>query len=370
MIRNIREIPGDPLAKFANELSKKLSRFLTKDQLDLLDDKEDIYTDGQDIDTVVRVHDELVSTKQFDFLTQYLPPMEPDHNKLTLWIRGRNQASNNMTDWSTFDNNVRLFGDPLLIDGTPFDYGIHTGGVKSLALKFNRPTSPTENEEGIRVDHDTRLMVDNITVGISYFMRIRLHSFAQVSGVNRRLFEKVDQTGWTTNPEDGVMLCVSNAGRLDVTIRRGNTTFEKVTGNGALALDTVHDIWITFDQTLADGHADKIKVYIDNVDKSLSNGSSNYAWRSSTGNTDRTLSIMDSGGTTAHGHTYGDLYDFRIYREKVVSSTEVGRLHTNKWSISNIALGAVLITNYWATYLSISAKSFTSASFTSASFEV
>jgi hypothetical protein len=53
-IRNIREISNDPLTKFTNSLAKKLSVFLNKQETDKLEGKEDIYSDGQDIDTVLR----------------------------------------------------------------------------------------------------------------------------------------------------------------------------------------------------------------------------------------------------------------------------------------------------------------------------
>ena len=360
-IRNIREIPGDPLAKFANELSKKLSRFITKDQLDLLDDREDNYIDGQDFDTVLRLHDELLSTKQFDFLTQYFPPMEPDLDKLTLWLRGRNSSSNEMTDWSGFSNGTAVNGDPLLIDGTPFDYGLHTGGVKSLALKFNRPTSTFDDD--IRVTDNTRIRIFGTSTGISYFIRFRIHSLAQHESRDRRIFEKVDDTGWTTNPTNGVMLVVTTEGSLYFTVRRSGNNTEKQTDAGTITTDTVYDVWITRDQA-----TQAIKIYVNNVDKTLTNGSQSFGWHAP--NTDMNLCIMGRGGTETSGHTYGDLYDFRIYREKIVSPTEVSRFHTNKWSISNIPFGQVLIANYWATYLSVSAKSFTGSSFTSASFEV
>jgi len=66
----------------------------------------------------------------------------------------------------------------------------------------------------------------------------------------------------------------------------------------------------------------------------------------------------------------GDLYDFRHYHEKVVSATEVGYMNTNKWTIVNIPFGQVLVADYWATYESLSALSYTSASYTSASYTV
>jgi hypothetical protein len=90
-------------------------------------------------------------------------------------------------------------------------------------------------------------------------------------------------------------------------------------------------------------------------------------WQSDTDNSD--LWIGQRGKGPEAGFLYGDLYDFRVYHEKVVSSTEVGYMYTNKWSISNIPFGQVMVANYWATYPDTpSVSSFTSTSFSSSSF--
>ena len=357
-IKNIREIPGDPLAKFTNEISKKLSRFLTKDQLDLLDDKEDIYTDGQDLDTVVKVHDELISTKKFEFTTIYYPPTEPDLNKQTLWIRGRNTGSNYMKDWSGFDNEIKLIrAEPLLIDGTPFDLGIHTAGVKSTALKFNRPNTSTENSEDIQVTDNTRLQVSGISTGISYFIRFRIHSLAQQGSLNRTLFEKVDDS----TPNNAAMLQVSTDGKLIFIVKRGGSTVAKETASSTVTTNTVYEVWLTYNVT---GPA--IKIYVNNVDKSLSDYLGSVDWQSDLTNHDL---FVFKRGFGSGGYVYGDLYDFEVFREKVVSTTEVGHHFTNKWTLANIPFGQVMITNYWATFIDLAGtSSFTTTSFTTSSF--
>jgi hypothetical protein len=50
------------------------------------------------------------------------------------------------------------------------------------------------------------------------------------------------------------------------------------------------------------------------------------------------------------GFVYGDFYDLKYYPEYVVSDLDVQRHFVNKWTISNIAFGQVMITNYWATF--------------------
>ncbi len=358
-IRNIREIPGDNLAKFANELSKKLSRFLTKDQLELLDDREDIYTDGQDFDVAVKLHDELISTKTFTAI-EYFPPNEPDSNKLKLWLTGTNMG-NDIPDRSGFDMASSLDGNPLLIDGAPFDLGIHTGGVKSLALRFNRPGTDSENQDFISIAHSNEIQLIGISTGVSYFMRVRIHSFAQQNGVDRCLFEKADDA----TPLNGAVAKITTDGRIQFQVVRAGNTFVKQTPTSTLTTNTVYDIWFVYNVS-----GDVIKIYVNNVDQTLTTPSA-IAWNGST--VDMGMRIMKRGpAQTDNGLLYGDLYDFRMYKEKVVSATEVGRMWVNKWSISDIPYGQVMISNYWSAYgvAPPAIASFTSTSFTGTSFDV
>ena len=342
-IRNIREISNAPLEKFTNTLAKRISQSITNSETAKLENKEDIYSAAQDVDSVIKYHS-LVSTNTFDLTTEYYSPSEPDLDKLTLWLQGRNMG-NELTDLSGFNNEITMRGDPLLIDGSPFDYGMHTGGVKSRALRFNRPTSEQQNSEGIRVDDDDRLQISGTTIGISYFIRVRLHSLAAEGGHDVVLFEEVSGTGWVGAPVNGVMLVVTPTGRLYFTRRRSSVTTEKMTDAGTIATDTVYDIWITNNQGTGE-----IKIYVNNVDKTLSNGSTGYAWRVSPGNVVMDFSIMHDGGTSAVGHAYADLYDFRVYREKVISAAEVGYHYTNKWTIADIPFGQVMISNYFLSF--------------------
>jgi hypothetical protein len=355
-IRNIREISNDPLTKFTNQLAKKLSKFLVGQELDKLENKEDIYSDGQDIDSVVKFHTYSSQTK-FDGITQYFPPFEPDGVYNTCWIKGRN-LGNTTPDLSTFGNVGTIIGDPLLIDGTPFDYGIHTYGIKSLATRFNRPLSDLENSEYMYIPDATNMQVSGIATGISYFIRFRLKSLAQQASYNRNLFEKIDDN----TPSNGVKVCVDSSGRLMVYIKRAGTEYNKQTATSTILVDTVYDVWITY---AVSGNV--VHVYVNNVDKSLTDPGS-PTWHTTL--TDHNMDIFRRGTGSDSGYVYGDFYDFELFREKVISAAEVGFHYTNKWTIADIAFGKVMVTNYWATYTEagVPSTSFTSTSFTSGSF--
>ncbi len=355
-IRNIREISNDPLTKFTNQLAKKLSVFLNKQQTDKLENKEDIYSDGQDIDVVLRFQS-LNSTKYFDFLTEFYPPFEPDYAKLQLWIRGVNMG-NTMRNWSETSptKDIILSGDPVLVDGTPFDDGTKTGGTKSIALRFNRSTSPFVNTERIRVEEITNNRILGLATGCSIFIRFRVFSIATQGGNDRTLFEKIDDT----TPNNAVKLVIKSNGKLQIDVRQGSADFSYTADTTTIATNTVYDVWVTYTVS-----GDVVKVYVNNVDQTLTPVSA-ASWH--TPLTDHDFYIMHKGGTTSGGYVDGDLYDFRFYHEKVVSAAEVGYHYTNKWTISDIPFGQVIIANYWATYDEASIVSYTSASFTSTSY--
>ena len=352
-IRNIREISNDPLTKFTNQLAKKLSHFLVGQELDKLENKEDIYSDGQDIDSVIKLHT-YSSQKFFDGITEYYPTFEPDGDKLRLWIRGTN-LGNYLKDWTEFDRNINLHGDPLLVDGTPFDLGINTYGIKSLALRFNRPTSDLENEEYINPDSDVEVL--GLTTGISFFCRFRIFDLAGQGGYHRTLYQKKDDTS------NALRISISDTGRVVFCVKRAGTEYRSQTATSTITTNTVYDLWCTYANS-----GNTLHIYVNNVDKSLTDpGTLPF----STLTDEAYIMRFDSDG----GYTYGDLYDFRVYREMVVSAAQVGYMYTNKWTIANIAFGKCMITNYWATLLGSEATlpptpSFTSTSFTSGSFDI
>ena len=335
-IRSLREIHDDEQGKFLNTLAKRVSTFLNKEQTDKLENKEDVYSAGQDVEAVVKFHD-MVSTKRFQFNTIYYPPTEPDGDKVKLWIKGDN-LGNDLNDISGFNNHGSIYGDPQLIDGTPFDYGIHTGGVKSTALKFNRPTSEFVNEEYIWVTDHSSLQITGISTGISYFIRFKIHDLATQGGSDRTLWEKTDDS----TPNNGVQVQVTSTGRLQFHIKRAGTEYNKQTDTGTIVAGTVYEVWLTYANS-----GNTVKIYVNNVDKTLSDPGS-PTWHTDLTNND--LHIFRKSGGSSNGYVYGDLYDFMVLKERVVTAAEVGYHYTNKWTTADIPFGQVMVSNYWATY--------------------
>lgn len=356
--RGLRPASNDPMTQIIVELQKKLAKFLTTQQVELIDsENEDIYSNGQDMDTVIKYHT-FQSETHFLFTTDYYPPFEPDGQILTLYLTGKS-LGNTVPDKSSFDNNASLYGDPLLIDGTPFDPGIHTQGTKSLAIRLNRPTSADENQEYLQVPDNTTLQITGVTPGCSIFVRFRMKVIDSQGGLSQTLFHKIDDN----TPSNGMMLQVTDTGKLLMIVAKAGTITKKETAASTVVIDTVYDVFATFTTT-----GNVIHIYLNGVDQTLTTSVAAAAWQGTLTNHD--LSIFRRGVGSGGGYIYGDFYDLKYYKNKVVSQTEVTNHWTNKWSISNIPFGQVGITNYSATFTAPAIHSFTSTSFTTTSFAV
>ena len=336
--RGIRPASNDPLLQIFVELQKQVIKSIRDQQVSLVDsDNEDIYADGQDLDTAIKYHSELSSTHKFAYNIDYLPPIEPNGTTVKLMLKGWN-TGNETTDESGFNHTAAIWGDPTLVDGT-LDLGIWTGpsSVKSIALRMNRPTSDLENLEWLQVTDHADLKITGLATGMSIFIRFRPKSIVDEGGLSRTLFQKIDDA----TPSNAYMLQIRSDGSLMFVTKKAGTQTAKVTTTGVIAADVVYDVFLTYTVS-----GSVLHIYVNGVDKTLSTFGGAVNWQGSTTALD--LSIFRRGEGSDGGHVYGDFYAYKHYKEYIVSSTEVTRHYTNKWTIANIAFGHVMITGYWS----------------------
>ena len=362
--RGIRPASNDPLLQIFVELQKQVVKSIRDGQVGLVDsDNEDIFSDGQDIDTAIKYHSELSSTHKFNFNIDYYPPFEPDNNKVKLMLKGWN-TGNTINDESGYNHPAKINGDPTLIDGT-MDLGIWNGpsSIKSIALRMNRPTSSLQNQEYLGVAFPTSQIIEiaDLVIGMSIFIRFRVKTIANQGGISLTLFEKIDDA----SPNSGYMLQIRDDGSLLFVTKQDGVQTAKITATGVIAPDVIYDVFATYAFT-----GPVLHVYVNGIDKTLSTFGGSVNWQTDTSVQD--LNIFRRGEGTDGGYIYGDFYMYTHYREKVVSQTEVTQHYANKWTISNIPFGHVMITGYWATYQDASGllniPSFDSVSFDSTSF--
>src|SRR4030095_234870 len=222
-IKGLREISNDPFGKLLTALSKKFSAFLAKDQAESVENPEDIYSDGQDVESALKYHNFAMS-KKFPVSptnVSYYSATEPDGDKVKLFLAGGGiwtNLGNEIPDRSGFGHNAEINGDPLLIDGG-FDLGVvdSTNAVKSIAILMNRPTS--SGTEHLMIDDSPHTRVAGLSQGFSMFISFRVKSLFTQGGLNRTIFQKIDDA----TPLDAKRLEVSPDGKLIIVIKDGGT---------------------------------------------------------------------------------------------------------------------------------------------------
>jgi len=356
-LENLRSVSTDPNQRNINELAKKLAKFLSKDIEVNLDDEEDLIANGVQVDDGLKFNDTFYHREQYDDQERTWYPLgDIDGGNLSVLLRGDHLGSQLLDRSQFYSNNANLYGDPKLVDGS-LDTGVLGGTYKSLALRFNRPTSPDDGSEYMSIPDTTDLTVNGIATGFSVIMRIRPFSFADqgVGSLQRTLYRKVDDD----SPNDGTMLQINNSGRLIATVRRASTNYRVIApALSAMTTSTVHEIAITYAVSGND-----LKIYLDGVDTSATNDPSSPNWGGVT--TDHNFLIFTRN--KAGGFVYGDFYILKYWKEKVLSAAQILDHYTNKWSISDHLLGEIAVVNHCTPYVE-NVSSFTAASFTSTSF--
>lgn len=354
-LENLRSVSTDPNQRNINELAKKLSRHLSKTIDVNLDDEEDLIANGVQIDDGIKFNDTFFHHEQFSDWTQnYYPITDNDGGLLSTWLRCDHLGSG-IIDRSQFNsNNAELNGDPKLIDGG-FDMGYLGGTYKSLALRFNRPTSDTVNAEWLEVPDDTSLHVTGLATGFSLFMRVKIHDFAQQGGTTRNLFCKTDDDA----TDNGYMLRLQPEGKFKFAVSKSGTDYDKQTTN-TFTTGVLYDIFLTYAVS-----GNTLKIYVNGSEESGSTTGTGINYPSDP--TNHNLFIMRRGDGTAGSFAYADLYDFKFWSERIISSTEVAQHYVNKNSVDNHAFGEIPFADHCTPYI-YTGPSFTSSSFTSDSF--
>lgn len=362
-IRGLWSPSSNPQTRFLTAVANKINNFITQNQVEAVEqDNEDIYSNCVDVESSIKFHT-FNGQHKFLFDKTYYPTFEPDNNTVKLWLRARS-AGTTLTDLSGFNNTGYLQGDPILVDGKQ-DIGCNTNGVKSTALRFNRPSSPYENQEYLYVRDSSNTQIDELSTGFSEFIRFKAYSIADQGGLSSTLFEKIDDS----TPSNARMLQIRNNGSLLYVVLDGGVVYAKLTPVDTIIPNLLEDIDPYDVVTTYNASTHAIVIYVNGVSQTLTTFTGQINWQS-----DKTLhdmSVFRRGYGSTGGYLYGDFYDYHNYMEKILTQTEVTRHFTNKWTIWNVPFGQCMITNHWATYAGSGGArgpSFSTTSFSSTSF--
>jgi hypothetical protein len=345
----IRKASNNKTARTVKELANRYQKLYTQN-VNIED--ESLVDQGRNTKGRVILDNKLQYANKITAIPAFYVPVEPDNEYLTFWIKG-NHTGYHLHDLSLFDNVVTTNNSKhwCLVDsgGLNVGYlGTH-GGVNSC---------PCWQLDGLtdsgQVTDNARLRVSSSTVGISVTAWVKISDFSLHQSINRRIVAKKDDT---TN---GYVLFITSSNKAVFSVKFNNTEY-KVETPATLQEDTWYFIAGTFNSA-----SPAAKIYLNGTLSTTAFSSSvTYPY------VNTNLQLFGNGND---GHL-GDKGDFsgwardvRIWREKVLTQQEITNFNTNRNSISNIALGSVMIAGFTWVGGDMLLSSFTTTSFSTTSF--
>lgn len=337
--RGLQTSSDDPQARLIKSLERKLARFLTQDQVKAVDsDNEDIYADGQDMESVVKFHS-VLPFRLTNYDTNYYPTEEPDNNFNKIWIRGTNTGTT-IKDYSGFNHDAHIVGETFIVDGT-LALGTYTDLTLSFATRYNTPDVDTEANSYIYFDDHIDLQIGSSK--IAEFIRFRPLSTDESLDDAATLIHKFDDNAF----DEARRLFISTGGRLIYTVNYNGTNYRRAT-----AFDTIvprgdgqlpYDVWATFDPALI--ATNPIKINVNGTNQTLTTPTFT-AWDGDETNHTLKLFALDP---VDGGFVSGDFYYYKMWKGFIPSDTQMGYHYTNKWTIENIPFGQVAVVDNWDT---------------------
>jgi len=166
-------------------------------------------------------------------------------------------------------------------------------------------------------------VVYDTTTGFSVFMRIwPLTLEYHTSNYGRRLWSKMDDL------DNGAQAYLRPEGVVVFVVRKNGVEYQIRNSGAALQPQTWYDMWFTFNYA-----TNTPLIWINNVSYNTAQGDGIY-WNNSYN--DWIIGNWNFGNSP--GNFAGIVDDFRLYRNKVVTSTEVGRMWVNKLTTADITI--------------------------------
>jgi len=328
-IEAVRKFYHDPHLKLIADLVKRVSKVET-DNVEI--ETDDLVGRGDSDDSYIRYNDRWNFPKKFDSPASN-PQLcfEPDYNHLVLDLKF-NHMGNTLTDYSGMNNHAEIYGEPCPASGITLPY--RGGSMKSQAHGIGI----SEGIEYIVEDTvDTRM--EEQGTGFSQWFVFNVKSFSQEGN----LYHKYDDSN------NGISVKLGTDANLHFLVENAGTSTFKKMDSATLSINTDYEVVVTH---TVSGNVSKI--YVNNVDKTLTNSA---------------LTIEDPAHNNSSICKNVDLnfmQHLRHYKDKPITAAQVGYLYTNKFTISNIAAGNVMILD--GCVLAAPSGSFTTTSFTDTSF--
>jgi hypothetical protein len=341
--RGLQTSSDDPMARLIKFLERKLARFLTKDQVASVDsDNEDIYADGQDMESVIKFHS-LLPYRITNYNVDYYPTFEPDGQFCKVFILGQN-VGDVIPDLSGFNHHAHIVGDPFIVDGS-MSLGTFTNLTLSFCSRYNPDFEHMDDiantKKGyIYFDDHADLQVND---KISEMIRFRPLSLKEDTEDAETLIQKFDDNSVNAARR----LFYTTGGRIMYSVNYAGVNYRRTTDFDTIVAkedgDPPYEVWACFDPALI--ATNPIKIAVDGVVKTTT-VQGPFSWDGDV--TNHTLKLftedVEDGGFVA-----GDFYMYKMFKGMIVSDAQIGYHYANKWTIENIAFGHVMVIDNWDT---------------------
>lgn len=306
----------------------------------------------------------LLYTRKITTIPTFKVPFEPDGSKVVFWIKA---------------NHTGLYlKDSSKYNGGPDDFA-GTGGISNTIIKVNNDrhlcltdsdgldlgylgqkdgqnsvtcwdlNGETESAQVIDILTNQRCRIKDTTVGFSITAWVKISSFEQHNGTNRRIIAKSD------DGNNGFALFVTATNKAAVGFKHAGNEL-KVETPATLTTDTWYFIAATFKSSTTK----EAKIYLNGtVSTTAYTSSITYPNHTSFPGTNLQLftngiqRLIDPTSTDLPppydfdvGDWHGQIRDIRIYREKILTQQEITNFNTNKTTISNVGFGGSHIAGF------------------------
>lgn len=313
-------------------------------------DKPDFKAVNRPVLSRLKYHDKHIFTASRNMNLLYYSPLEPDGDIVVgLWKLDHNGRY--AADASGFANHMTIIGNPRL------KKGIDIAGLGgSLYMVFD------DNNRCYIAD---KPKLNSTSYRNGFSLTARIYPFdisdSDVSAGGLRYRHIVSKHDDTTG-DNGYAMAVTPDGHVVFTIWRNGTGLSVTTAAGVIVVNTTTDPITSYDLAVTvsmDGRGipTAAKLYVNNVGYTTITTSHLPLMEGDT------LKALRVGALFPYNDDIqkpwykwkGGIQDFRIYREKVLSDTEVSNYYTNKITIRNIAYGQAALAGVgvWSTQVSL-----------------
>jgi hypothetical protein len=356
-----------PLEKQLADMRNQLAR--SRFQKDVGDTKLDLGSLGinsQNYIKFVNNHYNISNVLTTGLVNIY-PAFEPDYNTCKLWINtdhfGYHLEDDSLipalvAEFDAQDPDVPIvaiprypigqeifcFGEPKLESGFDRGYGDITNTKKRQALHFNRPNSPTQDQEYIRVTDQAvaqpnkTLRVLDASGGSTWIVRIKSDDFTQVNGVNQRIISKIDNDTY----QDAIMWYLTGAGQMAFQVRKAGVDYAVYDSSFTGVTGTEYEYALVWNPAGATT-PDKMKMYRDGVLKTNTNFTA-----SAYGNdvTEHDLYIGKHGAASS-GYFHGHIILVKYFHNFQATAGNLLDHYTNKLTIAGgVPYGGVAVPDW------------------------